>query len=162
MYRRPSQGAYPTPAATPPNLSHTAGINPQLAQSLLQSVAAQAASAGPSGSTTGSALTSQLHISSNLASLESIISSHGAVAVLLTAGANQSLEQVFEQTAREHAAKVGSAFVKVDIEVGSAKEIATKYGVSSPPALLLFRTGHEVCPLCFRHSVILLIPSLRR
>ena len=143
MYRRPA-AAYPTPASTPPSVGTTAGINSELASSLLRNVAVQAAAAGPSGSASAASLVSPLHISTNAASLESITTSHRNVVVLLSTGADKELEQIFEQVAKEQASKPGLAFVKVDTQVGTAQEIARKYGVASSRALLFFRAHREV------------------
>jgi hypothetical protein len=144
MYRRPAAAAYPTPAATPLSVGSTPGINPALASSLLQSVAAQAAAAGPSGSVTGASLVSPMHISTNVASLESISASHRHVVVLLSTGAEKTFEQIFEQVAKEQTSKYGLAFVKVDTQVGTAPEIAKKYKVTASHALLFLRTDHVV------------------
>ena len=144
MYRRPAEATYPTPAATPPSVGPSAGIDPGLASSLLHSVAAQAAAAGSSGSTSGASLVSPLHISTNVASLESINASHRNVIVLLSAGTDKTLEQAFEQMAKEQASKSGLAFVKVDAQVGTAQQVAKKYAVVSSHALLCFRAGHVV------------------
>lgn len=151
MYSRPTPsgtGAYPTPAATPPTAGPSnTGITPQLASTLLQSVAAQAAGsngyAGPSANNAAS-LTSPLHISTNQASLDHILSSHRATAVLITEVESRSLEMVLEQTAKDNAGKAGSAFVKMDAQIGSAKEVVAKYSISTLPALLLFRGKDNV------------------
>jgi hypothetical protein len=52
----------------------------------------------------------------------------------------------FEQFAQENAAKAGglAAFVKVDVEVGTSKEITTTYGISTTPSLLCFRGDRQV------------------
>lgn len=156
MYRRPTpsgMGAYPTPAATPPFTSPTSGINPQLASSLLQSVASQAAgagsSSGSSGGTSAASLTSPLHISTNQASLDHIIATHRATAVLISNGGSQALERILEETARVNTTKVGLAVVKMDAQVGSAKEVVDKYSLSELPGLLLFR-GEQ----CVRVSAV--------
>lgn len=139
MYGRRSTGVYPTPAPTPPSVPQSAGINPQLASSLLQSVAAQAAGSNIASPTTAASLTSSLHISTNLASLEHIASTHKATAVLLTTGTSKSLEQIFEQFAKDHGLMVGCAFVKMDTQVGSAKDVLAKYPLFGLPGMLLFR-----------------------
>lgn len=144
MYRRPATAAYPTPAATPPSVGSTAGIHPALASSLLESVAAQAAAAGPSGSASGASLVSPMHISTNLASLENISASHRCVVVFLSTGTEKALEQIFEQVAKEQSSKYGLVFVRVDTQVGTAQEVAQKYKVTSSHALLFLRPGREV------------------
>ncbi|KAF8319661.1 DUF862-domain-containing protein [Clavulina sp. PMI_390] len=148
MYSRPGRstpGAYPTPAATPPSTSaRPTGISPDLASTLLQSVASQAAGSSRSSPTSAASLTSPLHISTNVASLEHIISTHRATAVLVSAGANKPFEQALEQVARENVKFVGAAFVKVDTTVGQGKEIASKYSVPSLPGMILFHSDTVV------------------
>lgn len=154
MYRRP--GAAPTPAVAPggfgyptPSPTPPAGFgnaaNSQLASSLLQSVANQAAGSGPSPSAgQGPSPASPLHISTNVASLTNIISRHRATAVLIAS--DNVLEQAFEQLAKSSAAKAEglAAFVRVDTNVLGAKDVREKYGVDSLPTALFFRGDRKV------------------
>lgn len=160
MYRRPTAAsAYPTPAVTPAPVTPSSAsaptqpLNPQLASSLLQAVAAQAGSPNAStsaGGGPGPGLTSHLHISTNLASLQNLINDHKAVAILFTSTTSPSarlVEPTFEKLALG-AKRNGVAFVKVDKETGKGQEVFDKYQVKETPTFLFFKEGKQV-----RHNV---------
>ena len=154
MYRRSGPLPYPTPADTPPSGLPPAAnaLNSQLATSLLQDVAAQAAStsgtrsapAPTSGS--GSSSSSHLHISTNLASFENVIRDHRAAVVLFVSSSadNGGVERVFERLARDKARKNAVAFVKVDKEAGNGAEVLTKCGIDATPSFQFYRKGEKV------------------
>ncbi|KAF9516513.1 hypothetical protein BS47DRAFT_1340874 [Hydnum rufescens UP504] len=154
MFRRPGVPPYPTPADTPPSgvPSPTSALNPQLATSLLQSVAAQATSTSGTHSSTapisgaGSSLTSHLHISTNLASFENVIQHHRATVVLFVSASkeNKDVDRVFERLARDKAKMNAVAFVKVDKEVGNGAEVLTKCGISATPSFQFYQQGEKV------------------
>ena len=159
MYRRapppstlrssPAQ-AYPTPAQTPPpGLANATGAHSQsVASSLLQSVAARAASApeGTGRDPSISSLGSHLFVSTNPASFESILKRHRGVIALFVENspAESELEVAFETLAKRKARSNQVTFVRVDVKVGNAKEVLAMWGPEKTPSVVHFLKGEKV------------------
>jgi thiol-disulfide isomerase/thioredoxin len=138
MFRGPSPGvATPTPPAT--------SQDPQLAASILQSVASQAQSQpGPSTRATNS-LTGPLHIITNPASFNHFLKAHRAAVALFTAPQTcppcRVIEPVFDRLAEEKGIREGrngAAFAKIDINVGMGQSLASRMGDSSNTHIFIF------------------------
>jgi thiol-disulfide isomerase/thioredoxin len=147
MFRRPS-----APAALPPPNAP----NPELASTLLQALASQAASGSSAGPYptpapspprhTPSTLTSPLQITTNPASLTSLLSSHRCVSVFFTSptcAPCRIVEPVFEDLAHSKAS-AGVAFAKVDMAVGMGGQVASQWSVRATPTFLFFLDGKKV------------------
>ncbi|KAF8600295.1 DUF862-domain-containing protein [Ceratobasidium sp. AG-I] len=144
MFRRPTPGA--TPAQTPTQ----AGPSLDLSNLLLQAVAQRAATGGPVPSTAGAAATSTvaapIHISSNTASFNSLVSSHRVAIALFTStncGPCRMIEPVFEDLARDKSGP-DIAFVKVSLDVPGGQGVAAGFGVAATPTFLFFSGGNKL------------------
>jgi len=145
MYSRPTAG----PA--PPNTNTS-----QEATSLLRSVA-QSAAASPSPSRSEypspglSSVVSPIHVSTNLASFQSILESHRAVVAFFTSatcGPCRFIEPTFEEVAEQKTRGMGPglvAFVKVDIQTGAGHQLASRYSVRATPTFIMFMNQQKVC-----------------
>ncbi|KIY45654.1 DUF862-domain-containing protein [Fistulina hepatica ATCC 64428] len=152
MYRRPSPGA---PAAYAPT------GQPDLASSLLQTVAAQAQSAPSSASTSTTApmarmgsLTSPIHACTNPASFHTLLRTHRAVVADFTdatCGPCRMIAPVFERLAEEKGVHAnggrGAAFVSVDIRVGQGHMLAAEWGIRATPTFMFFLDGKKISDL---------------
>jgi len=139
---------------------------PQVAASLLRSVA-EGATVSPAPphlnppSSGLSSVVSPIHVSTNLASFQSILETHHAVVAFFTSatcGPCRFIEPTFEEIAEQKTGGVGSgliAFVKVDIQVGAGHQLAARYSVRATPTFIMFMDQQKVCfktPLPFFHS----------
>jgi len=146
MYNGPTAGLAPSPSQS----------TPQVAASLLRSVA-QSATVSPSvphlnsPSSGLSSVVSPIHVSTNLASFQSILESHRAVIVFFTSatcGPCRFIEPTFEEIAEQKTGGVGPgliAFVKVDIQVGTGHQLAVRYSVRATPTFIMFMDQRKVC-----------------
>lgn len=146
MYRRPTAPA--AGRAPPPALPSTPNAQAQLASALLQTAASRATApdptSAPSGTPATSTLTSPLHITTNPASLSSLLSAHRAVAVFFTSptcAPCRMVEPVFEDLSW---GKKKVAFAKVDMAVGRGGEVAQMWNVRVTPTFLFFLDGKKV------------------
>lgn len=154
------QGLTPQAAAAIQNAmmaGNRQGMSP-LASSLLGSVAAQASSYNGNGTATPpqqsitSSTTSPLTFSTNLASFTSTLHSHAATFALFTSKSDivtRQVQQVFEGIAQEEKRRRRSgqgdiAFVEVDVDMPSGKEVAEKYGVLDTPGYACFKGDQKV------------------
>ncbi|KZV98863.1 DUF862-domain-containing protein [Exidia glandulosa HHB12029] len=142
MYRRPAAAA---PGIAPPPAAPDTGLT----ASLLQAVAAQAASGsgpGPAPAVPAAqTVAGGIQVSSNLASFNGILKAHKAVAAFFTSptcGPCKMIEPLFESMAEEKAGP-GVAFVKIDFSVGRSGEIAQQYGVRATPTFIFFLDGKK-------------------
>lgn len=123
--------------------------------SLLQSVA-EAATASPpvprsdSPSSGLSSVVSPIHVSTNLASFQSVLASHRAVVAFFTSstcGPCRFIEPTFEEIAEQKSKGVRPglvAFVKVDIQVGAGHQLASLYSVRVTPTFVMFLNQQKV------------------
>lgn len=136
--------------------------NPRLsamASSLLNGVASQAytssnGTATPPQQSVTSSMTSPLTFSSNLASFTSTLHSHALTFALFTSKSDIVTRQVqtsFEQIAWEEkrrragGGKGGDlAFVEVDVDMPTGKQVAEKYGVTETPGYAFFKADEKV------------------
>ena len=145
MYRRPGTSTPPTAANTPPN--------PQLASSILQTVASQATngSAYTNVQSTNS-LTSPMHVITNPATFNNFLKTHRAVVAFFTSATCppcRVIEPVFERLSKEkglHQDRDGAGFAKVDIDVGMGRNLAMEWGIRATPTFMFFLDGKKVCP----------------
>ncbi|EPQ54651.1 DUF862-domain-containing protein [Gloeophyllum trabeum ATCC 11539] len=161
MYRRPVPGATPTPPAGIAQSAANAAAaspNPQLAASLLQAVAAQAAGGqqlptpSPSGTSTPSTQTvaAPIHMVTNPASWHSTLKSHRAVTAFFTSatcGPCRMIEPIFEEIARNktQGRSPGQvAFAKIDLGTGMSSQVASEYGVRVTPTFIFFLDGKKI------------------
>lgn len=142
MYDRPTAVSAPSPSSS----------TPQVATSLLRSVTeGAAASSRPDYPTSGlSSVVSPIHVSTNLASFQSILESHRAVVAFFTSatcGPCRFIEPTFEEIAEQKTGGVGPglvAFVKVDIQVGAGHQLASRYSVRATPTFIMFMDQKKV------------------
>ncbi|KAG8714605.1 hypothetical protein FRC09_017445 [Ceratobasidium sp. 395] len=144
MFRRPTPGATPPVAHTPTRTTASAGIS----DLLLQAVAQRAAS-GPEAPTTGasaaSTVAAPIHISTNSASLTSLLNTHKTAVVFFTStncGPCRMIEPAFEDYAREKGGP-DVAFVKVSLDGMGGQGVAAQYGVRATPTFLFFLNGEK-------------------
>ncbi len=145
MFRGPSPGvATPTPAVS----THQ---DPQLANSILQSVASQAQSQPGSSMQATNSLTGPLHIITNPASFNHFLKVHRAAVALFTAPQTcppcRVIEPVFNRLAEEKGIREGrngAAFATVDINVGMGQSLATEWGIRATPTFIFFLDGKKV------------------
>ena len=143
MYRPPGTAPPASAANTPPN--------PQLASSILQSVASQAAngSAHTNVQSTNS-LTSPMHVISNPATFNNFLKTHRAVVAFFTSATCppcRMIEPVFERLSEEkgfHEDRDGAGFAKIDIEVGMGRNLASEWGIRATPTFMFFLDGKKV------------------
>lgn len=145
MYSRPTAGS-----ALPPSQG-----TPQVATSLLRSVAEGAAGSPPvllpgTPSSGLSSVVSPIHVSTNLSSFQSILASHRVVVAFFTSascGPCRFIEPAFEEIAGEKTGGVEPgliAFVKVDIQVGTGHQLASRYSVRATPTFIMFMDQQQV------------------
>lgn len=155
MYNGPTAGLAPSPGpSTPP-----------VTASLLRSVG-ETATVSPSvphlnpPSSGLSSVVSPIHVSTNLASFQSILESHRTVVAFFTSatcGPCHFIEPTFEEIAEQKTGGVVPgliAFVKVDIQVGAGHQLAARYSVRATPTFIMFMDQRKVCfktPLPFFH-----------
>lgn len=145
MYRRPGPGtAVPTSTAnTPPN--------PELAASILQAVASQAANGSPhTNAQSINSLASPMHVITNPATFNSFLKTHRAVVAFFTSATCppcRMIEPVFERLSEEkglHEDNNGAGFAKIDIGVGMGRNLATEWGIRATPTFIFFLDGKKV------------------
>lgn len=155
---RPANG-FPAPAV--PSLSP----DPALAASLLQSVAERAQVTAGSPSVGGALstpptsvsvsvpapdapLTAPMHITTNPASFQSLLSSHRAVVAFFTSatcGPCRLIEPVFLDLAKSKSRSNGGVgFAKIDLSVGLGSAVASAYQVRATPTFIFFLNGRKV------------------
>ena len=145
MYGRPRSGN--APAAPAANTTP----DPQLASSILQAVANQAAngSAHTNGQSTNS-LTSPMHVITNPATFNNFLKTHRAVVAFFTSATCppcRMIEPVFERLSEEkgfHQDRDGAGFAKVDIGVGMGRNLASEWGIRATPTFMFFLNGKKV------------------
>ena len=107
-----------------------------------------------------SSVVSPIHVSTNLASFQSILESHRTVVAFFTSatcGPCHFIEPTFEEIAEQKTGGVVPgliAFVKVDIQVGAGHQLAARYSVRATPTFIMFMDQRKVCfktPLPFFH-----------
>ncbi|KAF9005982.1 thioredoxin family protein [Cyathus striatus] len=153
MYRRPV-----AEAASIASTRTTADVssNPQLAASILQSIATQAQSGGvlPSVARGGlqatETLTAPVHVITNPSSFHSFIQTHRAAVAFFTSATCppcRMIEPVFERFAEEkgtHDGKNGAAFAKIDIDVGMGGALSSEWGIRATPTFIFFIDGKKL------------------
>lgn len=96
-----------------------------------------------------SSVVSPIHISTNLASFQSLLESHRAVIAFFTSatcGPCHFIEPTFEEIAERKTRGVGPglvAFVKVDIQ-GAGHQLASRYSVRATPTFIMFMNQQKV------------------
>ena len=154
MYRPP--GPSTAPAATATNSTTP---DPQLASSILQAVASQAANgtAHTNGQSTNS-LTSPMHVITNPATFKNFLKTHRAVVAFFTSATCppcRMIEPVFERLSEEkgfHEDRDGAGFAKIDIDVGMGRNLASEWGIRATPTFMFFLDGKKVRPFLFLFS----------
>ena len=97
-----------------------------------------------------SSVVSPIHVSTNLASFQSILASHRAVVAFFTSatcGPCRFIEPTFEEVAEQKTRGMGPgliAFVKVDIQVGAGHQLASRYSVRATPTFIMFLNQQKV------------------
>ncbi|RXW24882.1 hypothetical protein EST38_g925 [Candolleomyces aberdarensis] len=151
LSRRPPAGATPQ-VAQGSQAAGTAAPNPQLAASILQSVAAQA-QAGPGTASRPPVhhpITGPIHVTTNSASFDAFLKSHKAAVAFFTSQTCppcRMIEPIFERLADEKGIredKNGAGFAKVDLGVGMGNRLAGQYGVRATPTFIFFLDGKKV------------------
>jgi desumoylating isopeptidase 1 len=145
MYRPPGPGTAPVASAT------NTTPDPQLASSILQAVASQAAngSAHTNGQSTNS-LTSPMHVITNPATFNNFLKTHRAVVAFFTSATCppcRMIEPVFERLSEEkgfHENRDGAGFAKIDIDVGMGRNLASEWGIRATPTFMFFLDGKKV------------------
>lgn len=131
-----------------------------MASALLNGVTSQAytsssGTATPPQQSVTSSMTSPLTFASNIASLTSTLHSHALTFALFTSKSDIVTRQVqtaFEQIAQEEKQRrraaggkgVDLAFVEVDVDMPTGKEVASKYGVVDTPGYAFFKGDEKV------------------
>lgn len=150
----------------PPDISATADSpNPASASSLLQAVAAGAASnnsempsssrnylptpapTSPPTPVQSNSLTTPVHIATNPSSFHNVLHTHRAVVAFFTSatcGPCRMIEPVFEDLAKSKSRANDVAFVKIDLSVGMSNAVGGEYGVRVTPTFILFLDGNKV------------------
>ena len=96
-----------------------------------------------------SSIVSPIHVSTNLASFQSVLESHRAVVAFFTSstcGPCRFIEPTFEEIAERKTRGVGPglvAFVKVDIQ-GAGYQLASRYSVRATPTFIMFMNQQKV------------------
>ena len=144
MFRGPSPGVAAPVVSNPQD--------PQLATSILQSVASQAQSQPGSSMQATNSLTGPLHIITNPASFNHFLKVHRAAVALFTAPQTcppcRVIEPVFNRLAEEKGIREGrngAAFATVDINVGMGQSLAREWGIRATPTFIFFLDGKKVC-----------------
>ena len=154
---RPTIDAMYRPAgAEPPTTATNTPLDPQLASSIVQAVASQAANGSASTNIQSTnSLTSPIHVITNPATFNNFLKTHKAVVAFFTS-ANclpcRRIEPVFERLSEEkglHQDRDGAGFAKIDIHVGMGKNLATEWGVRATPTFMFFLDGKKVRLLFF-------------
>ncbi|KIK57138.1 hypothetical protein GYMLUDRAFT_75661 [Collybiopsis luxurians FD-317 M1] len=147
MYRRPgtTPPQLPTPAATP---------NPELAGSILQSVASQAQQGmhPPTPLQATESLVAPFHPITNSASFQSLLRTHKAVVInfsdLVTCPPCRVIAPVYEDLARAKGVKTsggaGAAFAKIDLNTPSGKTLGAEWNVRVMPTFMFFLDGKKI------------------
>lgn len=145
--------------ASPPGTS-TSRTATSLLRSTAQGATVSPPPLRPESSPSGlSSIVSPIHVSTNLASFQSILESHRAVVVFFTSatcGPCHFIEPTFEEIAEQKTRGVGPghvAFVKVDIQVGAGHQLASRYSVRATPTFIMFMNQQEVCFKSFCDSL---------
>lgn len=159
MFRRGAVSDIPTPPPEATRVAAAVSLNPALATSLLQSVAAHASTHGlsrPSGSYPTPAPTSpptpsngmQVRSCSDPTFFQSLLRNNRVVIAFFTSancGPCRMIEPVFEDLAKNKSKPDGAvAFVKVDLAVGRSAAVAAPYGVRATPTFIFFLDGRKV------------------
>lgn len=124
----------------------TASPGTSQAAALLPQSIAQGAPSLPPGL---SSIVSPIHISTNLASFQSLLESHRVVIAFFTSatcGPCRFIEPTFEEIAERKTRGVGPglvAFVKVDIQ-GAGHQLASRYSVRATPTFIMFMNQQKV------------------
>ena len=145
MYSGPRADSAPLPS---PSRSQ---MTTSLLQSVAQGVPISPSPLHPDSPSPGLAsVVSPIHVSTNLASFQSILESHRAVVVFFTSatcGPCRFIEPTFEEIAEQKTRGVGPglvAFVKVDIQVGAGHQLASRYSVRATPTFIMFMNQQMV------------------
>jgi desumoylating isopeptidase 1 len=139
---------YRPPGAEPPTTATNTPLDPQLASSIVQAVASQAANG--SASTNTNSLTSPMHVITNPATFNNFLKTHKAVVAFFTSATCppcRMIEPVFERLSEEkglYQDRDGAGFAKIDIDVGMGKNLATEWGVRATPTFMFFLDGKKV------------------
>jgi desumoylating isopeptidase 1 len=97
-----------------------------------------------------SSVVSPIHVSTNLASFQSILASHRVVVAFFTSascGPCRFIEPTFEEIAVQKSDGVEPgliAFVKIDIQVGTGHQLASQYSVKATPTFIMFINQQKV------------------
>jgi thiol-disulfide isomerase/thioredoxin len=123
-----------------------------VAASLLQSVVegAMASAPQPDSPSGMPSLVSPIHVSTNIASFQSILASHRTAVAFFTSatcGPCRFIEPTFNEIAEQKTRGVGPgliAFIKVDIQVGAGYQLASRYSVRATPTFIMFADQQKV------------------
>ena len=149
MYQRPGTAPPPPAAAAATNIP----TNPQLAASILQTVASQAAngSAHNTNVQATNSLTSPMHVITNPATFNNFLKTHRAAVAFFTSATCppcRMIEPVFERLSEEKGLlqdRDGAGFAKIDIDVGMGRNLATEWNIRATPTFIFFFDGKKVC-----------------
>ncbi|KAG8720697.1 hypothetical protein FRC08_018396, partial [Ceratobasidium sp. 394] len=145
MFRRPTPGTTPPVARTPTLAAPPADISGLLTSVINQSTASGSASRPISGAPAAETVAAPVHISTNSASLNSLLSTHKASIVFFTStncGPCRMVEPAFEDYARGRGGP-DVAFVKVSLDGMGGQAVAAQYGVRATPRFLFFLSGEK-------------------
>lgn len=143
MFRRPTPGATPPPG-TPARTAPTPAISDLLLQAVAQR-ATQSSAPTALSSAPASTIAAPIHISTNPASLDSLIKSHKAAVVFFTSsscGPCRMIEPTFEDIARERAGP-DVVFAKVSMDMPGGVEVAGRWSVSVTPTFIMCMDGEK-------------------
>lgn len=146
MFHGSTTGSAPSPSQSTPR------VDTSLFQSIAEgSTTSPSLSHLDSPSSGLSSVVSPIHVSTNLASFQSILESHRAVVAFFTSatcGPCRFIEPTFEEIAEQKTGGVRPsvvAFVKVDIQVGAGYKLASWYSVKATPTFIMFVNQQKVC-----------------
>ncbi|KAG9119258.1 hypothetical protein FRC07_005783, partial [Ceratobasidium sp. 392] len=148
MFRRPTPGTTPPIAQTPTQAAPSGDISDLLLQAVAQRAASGsgAPSNGPAvGAPAASTVAAPIHISTNSASLTSLLNTHKTAVVFFTSancGPCRMVEPAFEDYAREKSGP-DVAFVKVSLDGMGGQAVGAQYGVRVTPTFLFFLNGEK-------------------
>lgn len=141
MYSGQAEGLALSPSQNTPQVTTRPAVRGATASPVL-----------PTGATSSglSSVVSPIHVSTNLASFQSILTSHRVVVAFFTSascGPCRFIEPTFEEIAEQKTRGVEPcliAFVKVDIQVGTGHQLASRYSVRATPTFIMFMNQQKV------------------
>ncbi|KAG9102103.1 hypothetical protein FRC06_002319 [Ceratobasidium sp. 370] len=146
MFRRPTPGTTPPVAHTPTQAAPPADISGLLTSVINQSTASGSAGRPLSGIPAAETVAAPVHISTNSASLTSLLNAHKTAVVFFTSASCapcRMVEPAFEDYARERGGP-DVAFVKVSLDGIGGQGVAAQYGIRATPTFLFFLNAEKM------------------